>query len=309
LPSELAVRENARGSHAEHERCFGDERTRAALQELRRHGTEALVAHAQRAELAPFVLERAAFLDTETTALHGGAGCTVFLIGVGRIEGEAFRVHQVFLRGPADEGSALERVLELLREVELLVSFHGKSFDRHRLHARLALQGFDSPLLRLPHLDLGHVARRLFRGHLPDQRLQTLEREVLGLRREDDLPGSLCPAAWFAHVGGRPSRIGDVFEHNALDVAALLLLAARFAAPPSEASSGREWLSYARGLRLAGRADEARAALALAAERIEPASADALRVEDEQRRLAPRRKRADGVIARAASAPGSTPGA
>ncbi|MBL8896626.1 MAG: ribonuclease H-like domain-containing protein [Planctomycetes bacterium] len=291
LPSDLASRTNARGEHAELERRFEEPRMQEALQRLRTHGSEVLRLHAQRAELPPFELARAAFLDTETTALHGGAGCTVFLIGVGLLEEGALRVHQVFLRSPSDEAAALARVLELLREVDVLVSFHGKSFDRHRLHARLAMLGFESPLLRFPHLDLGHIARRFYRGELRDQRLQTLEREVLGLHREDDLPGSQCPAAWFAHVGGRPSRIGDVFEHNALDVASLALLAARFAAPPTEASSGREWLSYARGLRLAERRDEARAALERAIAKLNADSADYLRAQEEARRLRPARAR------------------
>lgn len=285
LPAELQVHSNARGDFGICERDYQEPACDAALQSLRNAGTRHLVTHAHQKELLPFELERAAFLDTETTALHGGAGCTVFLIGIGLVVGNAFRVHQIFLRAPGDEAAALEHLLQLLRGVDVLVSFHGKSFDRHRLHARLAMLGFDSPLLDFPHLDLYHIARRFYQGRLPNQRLQTIEREVLAVQREDDLPGSQCPGAWFAHVAGRPSRIGDVFEHNLIDVASLLRLSAHVNAPLGAEASAREWISLAKGERIAGRIAEAAIALDFAFARLDPGSADLKRAEEEQRRL------------------------
>ena len=41
--------------------------------------------------------KRWAFLDTETTGLAGGAGTCAFLVGVGSIDGEGFRVRQFFM--------------------------------------------------------------------------------------------------------------------------------------------------------------------------------------------------------------------
>ena len=52
--------------------------------------------------------KRWAFLDTETTGLAGGAGTYAFLIGVGSIDEEGFRVRQFFMRDFGDEPSLLQ---------------------------------------------------------------------------------------------------------------------------------------------------------------------------------------------------------
>ena len=53
---------------------------------------------------------RWAFLDTETTGLAGGTGTYAFLVGVGSIEPEGFRLHQFFMRDYGDEPSMLDRL-------------------------------------------------------------------------------------------------------------------------------------------------------------------------------------------------------
>ncbi len=49
-----------------------------------------------------------AFLDTETTGLAGGTGTCAFLVGVGRITPEGFRVRQFFMRDFGEEASQLD---------------------------------------------------------------------------------------------------------------------------------------------------------------------------------------------------------
>jgi uncharacterized protein len=51
--------------------------------------------------------ETLAFLDTETTGLAGGSGTYAFLIGVGSIDAEGFRVRQFFMRDYDEEPSVL----------------------------------------------------------------------------------------------------------------------------------------------------------------------------------------------------------
>ena len=52
----------------------------------------------------------------------------------------------------------------------------------------------------LPHLDLLHPVRRLFGKRWNDCRLLSVEEQLLGFRRVDDLPGSEAPAAWFDYM-------------------------------------------------------------------------------------------------------------
>jgi len=173
-------------------------------------------------------LRRAVFFDTETTSLGGGVGTYVFLLGAGHFEDDAFVVEQYFLREVTEERALLRAINERLRGFDLAVSFHGKGFDTPRLQGRLVFHGL--PLEMPPaHLDLCLVGRSLYRGAFEDCRLQTFERELVGYRRTDDLPGAECPTAFFDHLRGDSSRIPLVFDHNLDDVLTLPEVAARFA--------------------------------------------------------------------------------
>jgi hypothetical protein len=171
-------------------------------------------------------LERACFLDIETTGLHGGAGNYPFLVAVGRVQGAELIVEQHFLSHPAGEAALLAAVAEQIAAGELLVSFFGKSFDRHRLEDKMRLHSIPAPFAGRPHLDLYHPLRRLYGNCFPNCRLSTLEQGLLGLERHNDLSGAFAPAAWFDHQAGRPHLLEGVFEHNRLDVLSLLALCA-----------------------------------------------------------------------------------
>jgi uncharacterized protein YprB with RNaseH-like and TPR domain len=218
-----------------------EQRTHAA----ERHGSlvlaEALNANAEHLavlaadeQLANLDLSRALFLDTETTGLAGGVGTFVFLTGLGALDddGEEFHIEQVFLRTFAEEPAALRHIAERVRRAPALVTFSGKSFDRHRLADRMDLHRIDHDLREHPHLDLCYLNRLVYGGELPDGRLQTAERGLLGVRRESDLPGALCPQVYMAwrHVGC--GDIGKVFEHNRLDILSLVTLMGHLARDP-----------------------------------------------------------------------------
>src|SRR5207249_1538371 len=53
----------------------------------------------------------------------------------------------------------------------------------------------------------------------------TLEREVIGLEREDDVPGALIPALYFDFLRSRRAApLARVFDHNRHDVLSLVAL-------------------------------------------------------------------------------------
>ena len=53
-------------------------------------------------------------------------------------------------------------------------------------------------------------------------KLATVERELLGVLREDDLPGSEAPAAWLDYLrGGSADKLRRVGLHNAQDLRSL----------------------------------------------------------------------------------------
>lgn len=182
-------------------------------------------------------------LDTETTGLSGGAGTIVFTVGLGWFEADAFVVEQLFLRDFAEEPAMLTAVATRLQERPVPVSFVGKSFDRHRIAARLAVHKVAAPILTDRHLDLYYLARRAFGKQLPDCKLRTVEERRLGLYRDCDLPGSEAPVAFLQWLRDRSGPVDRVLEHNRLDVlsvAALLgLLVGKDFGAPGDGIGGR----------------------------------------------------------------------
>jgi len=168
----------------------------------------------------------ALYLDTETTGLSGGSGTYVWMVGLGSFAAGQFEVWQGFLSEPAEERPLLELVARRIAAAAYVVSFFGKSFDRHRLEDKMRLHGIAPPFNEKPHLDLYWPLRRRYRGHFADCRLRTLERELCQVERENDLPGSFAPAAWFDYLHGRPHRLEGVFQHNLDDVKSLATLLA-----------------------------------------------------------------------------------
>jgi len=180
-------------------------------------------------DLSGFDPTRALFFDLETTGLMGGGGNLAFIVGVAQVRSDGqVDLAQFLLREPGDEAALLESVLPLVREAETLVSFNGKSFDRHVLADRFVMNRMDpSPILDKPHLDLIHPSRRLYRTTLRSCSLGAIEESCLGVFREHDLPGSEAPAAWFAWLRtGDLSAVRRVQDHNALDLLSLVALTA-----------------------------------------------------------------------------------
>lgn len=171
--------------------------------------------------------ERWAFLDTETTGLAGGSGTYAFLIGVGRITLEGFRVRQFFMREYAEERSLLAALQDHLNSFDVLITYNGRSYDQPLLETRYRMTRGKPPFGRLAHLDLLYGARRLWKLRLESCRLVQLEQQILGFHRQGDVPGELIPFLYFEYLRSREAwRLQPVFHHNALDILTLACLTA-----------------------------------------------------------------------------------
>lgn len=183
------------------------------------------------ASLAGYRLEEGLFLDTETTGLAGGTGTMAFLIGLGWFDRGRFIVRQIFARDFTEERAALTHLAEIVGAMRFLVSFNGKTFDIGLLSTRYIMNRLHSPFPDLPHLDLLYPARRLIAHRLENCRLSTIEAEVLGLIRRNDVPGADIPQRYFDWLRGGDARLlQDVFAHNRLDIISLAALMGHLAA-------------------------------------------------------------------------------
>ncbi len=165
------------------------------------------------------------YLDTETTGLAGGTGTCAFLIGIGAVEGTEFIIRQFFLRDYPEEKAVLTALGEALEPCEGVVTFNGKTFDIPLLETRYTLARLKSPFRRMVHLDLLHPARRMWKLRLASCELTNLEKGILGIAREGDVPGADIPQIYFDYLRtGNAQHLQPVFYHNALDIVTLAAL-------------------------------------------------------------------------------------
>jgi hypothetical protein len=200
------------------------------------------------------------FLDLETTGLAGGAGTQAFLVGCAVPEDGGLRVRQFLLPGFEHERGLLSQVASWTSKRGTLVTFNGRSFDLPLIETRYLLHRLSFPLGEVPHLDMLHPARRLWKQRptvagppLDDDscRLSVLERHLAGYHRVGDVPGFELPSRYFRFVrDGRAGPLESVLEHNRMDLLSLALVTSRTLAlidsGPSATTQPRECLGLGR---------------------------------------------------------------
>ena len=206
--------------------------------------------------------EKWCFLDTETTGLAGGSGTYAFLVGVGRITPQGFRVRQFFMRDFGEEASQLSALTEHLKQFDVLITYNGRTYDQPLLETRFRMVRQRPPFSSLEHLDLLFGARRLWNLRFDSCRLVELENQILGVERQGDLPGELIPYVYFEYVRTHEIfRLMPVFHHNAIDILSLACLTAivprAFHAGHDGFSHGAEMVGLARWWRQAEQPENA----------------------------------------------------
>lgn len=250
--------ETAHGRHYETEKLFERHRRHgsigiADLEDLSGDLLKAI----SNGEICGVPVGKWCFLDTETTGLAGGSGTYAFLIGVGRVTPQGFRIRQFFMREFGEEASQLSALEEHLKQFQVLVTYNGRTFDQPLLETRFRMARRRPPFSALEHLDLLFSARRLWNLRFDSCRLVDLENQILGVERQGDLPGELIPYFYFEYLRTQEIfRLMPVFHHNAMDILTLACLTAivpRAFHPPEQAqfSHGAEMVGVARWWRQA----------------------------------------------------------
>ena len=205
-------------------------------------------------------------LDTETTGLGTATGTVAWLVGLGWWEGSSFRQLQLVLPDHADEPALLAALEAAIPADCWLVTYNGRGFDWPLLVTRYRLLRRPAPR-HAGMLDLLPHVRRIFRHRLGDARLATVEREMLGVLREEDVAGWEIPGRYLAFLrDGDVAPLLPIIAHNAEDVRSLgrllVHLDVRYADPVERrAAPAGDLLGLARGYTRERRHEEALACL------------------------------------------------
>ena len=208
-------------------------------------------------------------LDTETTGLATAAGTMAFLVGLGWWEGDRFRQAQLILPDQPNEPAMLSLIEAHIPKTAWLVTYNGRGFDWPLLVTRYRMARRDPPA-HAGHLDLLPFVRRVFRHRMTDARLKTVETELLGMERHEDVEGWQIPGRYldFLRIGLVEPLIA-VVRHNREDVRSLGRLLvdveARFATGPLSAAHPGDLAGLSRAFARERRLDEALACLDAAA--------------------------------------------
>jgi uncharacterized protein len=162
------------------------------------------------------------FVDIETLGLFSRP---IILFGIGRYERGQLVIHQYLIRDiPEEEAALVATCGHFAGDNPALVTFNGKSFDLPYIQDRLAYYGMEIPAC-IPHYDVLHFSRRRWKDQFPSHRLSTLESEIFGISRQDDVPGQMVPEFYETYLRtGNCGPLVPVVEHNRQDVLSLAML-------------------------------------------------------------------------------------
>ena len=190
------------------------------------------------------------FLDTETTGLSGGVGTIAFQIGLGYFSRVGFVVEQYLMHDYPQEPEMLRQLAARMQRFPIICTFNGKTFDVPLLRNRFIMNRMSDDCIPATHADVLYPARRLWKLRLGQCTLGNLENQLLGVEREDDLPGAMVPQAYFQYLKDRDfSQMEKVLEHNRQDIVSLAQLyfeLCRLMARPEEIVQCEDLLSLAR---------------------------------------------------------------
>jgi len=165
------------------------------------------------------------FFDLETSGLSGGAGTVAFLAAFGRhlLNGKMHITQYLLLDYPGENDFLKNALTELNKEGAVIVSYNGKCFDSQIIKSRCLMNRIKPP--EYLHVDLLHPARRLWKNIIQDCSQKSVESDILGINRIDDIPGSLAPEIWFEFLKtGETERLMGICDHNLSDITGLAFI-------------------------------------------------------------------------------------
>ena len=185
--------------------------------------------------LKNIIKSKIVFLDIETAGFYPNN--QIISASLGKMNGD-IRFECIFARDPGEEELILSYIIEELGKYEAVFTYNGEAFDIFRLARRIESKGLlpkngfhknFKQVLAPKHCDLYQEARK--KMHLPDNRLQTIEKLIVGHSREHEISGRQIGRVYNEYVNGADNLadIKKIIYHNLIDAAATIAVPAYLA--------------------------------------------------------------------------------
>ncbi len=169
--------------------------------------------------------ERLLFFDIETTGLGFTKTNFIFLIGLGTIKEGNFFIKQFVIPEKGREEETYKAITEEIKDKKVIFTYNGERFDIPLLIKRLKMHGkleYIEKLSKLYHIDLLKLARGYWKKKIGSCSLGNVEKRVLNIFRNDDLPGFLVPTYFDLFLRERDMKYLDkILKHNRQDILSL----------------------------------------------------------------------------------------
>lgn len=160
-------------------------------------------------------------IDVETLGFQPSP---LFLVGIATPNSQGLETRQLLARNLEEEPAVLEECVKELSAAKAIISFNGRSFDVPYLQGRVGYYGLSQPSIKA-HIDLLHFSRRYWRKQISNCKLGTLEKEILRINRNEDLPSALVPRFYRRYLNTQnPGPLVPIINHNRTDLSSLVAI-------------------------------------------------------------------------------------
>lgn len=148
----------------------------------------------------------------------GFSGDPIFLIGTATFAKDRLIRDQFLARDIDEEKNILWEFKKRLEDKPALVSFNGRRFDEKLIKMRAKKYDIEIPFSK-PHIDILPLAKKRWSERCDSWSLSNLEKEILNIEREKDLPGILIPHFYQLYLEKEnPGTLFPIIEHNKRDL-------------------------------------------------------------------------------------------
>lgn len=163
--------------------------------------------------------------DIETM---GFSSVPIILIGLARVHDNNILIDQYLSRNSKEEPAILTAFMNRLRENNTIITFNGARFDMPFVEDRLSYHKIKETIYNKIHRDALPLSRHAWKTKLPNCKLATLEKHILGIEREDDIPSRSVPDFYRTYI--RHKNVGPlvpIINHNKQDLITLAKIFSR----------------------------------------------------------------------------------